>query len=68
MKNGSIGLTLDAYREESREKKIKVLDSGLRSLMLTLREVEVSTKGAIPCKAGIIPILQVAKLRFRDDT
>ena len=69
MKNGSRELMLDVYKEEIRKKKkIKVLNLGLWNLMLILRAVEVSTRGAVSHKTGIIPILQVAKLKFRDDT
>ena len=55
-------------RKSERKKKIKVLNLGLWNLMLILRAVEVSTRGAVSHKTGIIPILQVAKLKFRDDT
>lgn len=50
---------------KSERKKIEILDSGLWNLMLILRAMAVSTRGAISHKTGTIPILQVAKLKFR---
>lgn len=40
---------------KSERKKIEILDSGLWNLMLILRAMAVSTRGAISHKTGTIP-------------
>lgn len=48
---------LDVYKGEIRKKKkIEILDSGLWNLMLILRAMAVSTRGAVSHKTGTIPI------------